>query len=63
MKLEIDVPDEVIEKIEHMIALEIVAETSFKEYLVASVVEATRCTLESCSVELPRNWPEPKTPA
>jgi len=58
MKIEIEVPDEVIEKIEHLIALGITNENTLKECLVGSIIADTRCTLESCNAEISKEWPD-----
>jgi hypothetical protein len=63
MKIEIEVPDEVIENIEHLIALGITNENTLKECLVGSIIADTRCTLESCNAELPAKWPNVEAPA
>ena len=58
MKTEIEVPDEVIEKIEHMMALGIIDEMPLEEYLVACVVADTRCILELHGCPLSKEWPD-----
>lgn len=63
MKVEIDVPDEVIEKIEHMIALGIADDMPMADYLVACVIADTRCLLEGHNVVVPKEWPDAETPA
>jgi len=63
MKIEIDVPDNVVEKIKHMMALGIADKMSLDKYLVSCVVADTRCLLESASCKLPKEWPNVDTPA
>lgn len=57
MKIEIDVPDEVIVKIEHMMGLEIVDVMPLKDYFVACVIDDTRCMLENANAPLTKEWP------
>ena len=57
MKIEIDVPDEVIVKIEHLMGLEIVDMIPLADYLVSCVIADTRCILENSNAPLTNEWP------
>ena len=63
MKIEISVPDNVVEKIELMQALEMVDTIPLKDYLVCCVIDDTRCRLEFHNLVLPKEWPDAEAPA
>ena len=62
MKIEIDVPDNVVENISHMMALGFADKMSLEEYLVSCVVADTRCLLEGANCPLSKEWPDAETP-
>jgi len=58
MKIEIDVPDEVIEKIEHMMELGILSKIPLERFLTECVVENTQSYLDSAGAILQYGNPQ-----